>query len=412
MFEAYLTHEANSKSEDIPATTEPVWVLGKKYSAIHNLDEIRKDIQSRLWFTYRKGFIPIGDTGLTSDKGWGCMLRCGQMVLAQALVNLHLGREWRWTAERACRDISYRIYLRILRMFEDRRAAPFSIHQIALMGASSEGKAVGEWFGPNTVAQVLRKLAVYDEWSSLVVHVAMDNTVIIGNIKKQCRSPPRQVEETSAKVVPKAVPWRPLLLVIPLRLGLSEINPLYIQGLKTCFTFKQSLGVIGGKPNHALYFIGCVGDEAIFLDPHTTQPVASLPEEKSYFALDRLEGADNSYHCTSASRIHILGMDPSVAVCFLCPTEKDFDSLCSQIQQQLVLPERQPLFELCSERPNHWSPTQESSSSTASCSFLDDVVKYPTKVAAAAAAASDAACIALDFDRQFDDSDEDFELLG
>jgi cysteine protease ATG4 len=40
-------------------------------------------------------------------------------------------------------------------MFEDRRAAPYSIHQIALMGAS-EGKEVGQWFGPNTVTQVLK----------------------------------------------------------------------------------------------------------------------------------------------------------------------------------------------------------------------------------------------------------------
>lgn len=26
--------------------------------------------------------------------------------------------------------------------------------------------------------------------------------------------------------------WKPLLLLIPLRLGLSEINPIYINGLK------------------------------------------------------------------------------------------------------------------------------------------------------------------------------------
>jgi len=54
---------------------------------------IRRDIRSILWFTYRKGFVSIGgcSSTFTSDKGWGCMLRCGQMVLAQALITLHLG---------------------------------------------------------------------------------------------------------------------------------------------------------------------------------------------------------------------------------------------------------------------------------------------------------------------------------
>lgn len=126
------------------------------------------------------------------------MLRCGQMVLAQALICLHLGREWCWDI-----DTKDPIYLKILHKFEDKRQAPFSIHQIALMGAS-EGKNVGEWFGPNTVAQVLkydyvyhlivcvvigiftdcRKLAKYDEWSSLAIHVALDNLVIISEIRK------------------------------------------------------------------------------------------------------------------------------------------------------------------------------------------------------------------------------------
>lgn len=40
-------------------------------------------------------------------------------------------------------------------MFEDKKSAPYSIHQIALMGVSY-GKQVGEWFGPNTIAQVLK----------------------------------------------------------------------------------------------------------------------------------------------------------------------------------------------------------------------------------------------------------------
>lgn len=114
------------------------------------LELIRRDVQSRLWCTYRRGFVPIGTPQFTSDRGWGCMLRCGQMILAQALIGLHLGRDWFWTPE--CRDPTY---LKIVRRFEDNRQNPFSIHTIALMG-DSEDKRVGEWFGPNTVSQVLK----------------------------------------------------------------------------------------------------------------------------------------------------------------------------------------------------------------------------------------------------------------
>ncbi|KMQ87067.1 cysteine protease atg4b, partial [Lasius niger] len=90
--DSLFTQNVSDEAEDIPQTDEPVWILGRKYNALKELDVIRRDIRSKLWFTYRKGFIPIGgcSSTFTSDKGWGCMLRCGQMVLAQALITLHL----------------------------------------------------------------------------------------------------------------------------------------------------------------------------------------------------------------------------------------------------------------------------------------------------------------------------------
>ncbi|XP_018367548.1 PREDICTED: cysteine protease ATG4B isoform X2 [Trachymyrmex cornetzi] len=348
------------------------------------LDAIRRDIRSKLWFTYRKGFVPIGgcNSTFTSDKGWGCMLRCGQMVLAQALITLHLGKDWQWMPE-----TKNNTYLKILRRFEDKRAAAFSIHQIALMGAS-EGKEVGQWFGPNTIAQVLKKLIVYDEWSSLTIHVALDNTLIVNDILRQCRVEGGVTAEADGEIPLRAPSqWKPLLLLIPLRLGLSEINPVYINGLKTSFKISQSLGVIGGKPNLALYFIGCVGDEVIYLDPHTTQKSGSIEDKISEEEIEM----DISYHCKSASRIPITGMDPSVALCFFCATEKEFKSLCKSMQEELILPEKQPLFELCTERLAHWSSADDAVSEVVAASSFVDFEHI---------------------ERQYDTSDEDFELLG
>lgn len=391
--------------EDFPQTEDPVFILGRQYSTIYDLDDIKLDILSRLWFTYRKGFSAIGGTGPTGDAGWGCMLRCGQMMMSQALLLRHVGREWRWSPDRY--DPKYH---EILRMFADKKQNYYSIHQIASMGVS-EGKAVGEWFGPNTVAQVLRKLSIYDEWSNVTVHVALDNTVIKEDIRRICKIPLKPLDkervssrrqrktssskDQSTKDSPPSVAsgkenigddvtkttnsedmasgtseagqnhrWKPLVLIIPLRLGLSEINPVYERALKMCLTLKQSIGIIGGKPNHAHYFIGYIGDELVYLDPHTVQNVVDFTSSGE---------TDETYHCPYGSRMKISSLDPSIAVGFYCGTEEEFDDWCLSIHKFIVKGERTPMFELHEKRPRHWPAFEPYSPGVSNTSEFDVV---------------------------------------
>ena len=64
----------------------------KKKEENIQLEEFKHDFRSRIWLTYRTEFQTLPGSHLRSDIGWGCMLRCGQMLMAQALLVHILGR--------------------------------------------------------------------------------------------------------------------------------------------------------------------------------------------------------------------------------------------------------------------------------------------------------------------------------
>lgn len=332
----------------------PVWLLGKCYrriespsteitemgtdvaafqsqSEISNSDDeglegFKKDFMSRLWLTYRREFPILNGSTFSSDCGWGCMLRSGQMLIAQALVLHFLGRDWRWNPDQQATTrenfIDIVNHRKIIKWFGDKpsRNSPLSIHILVQLGEAA-GKKAGDWYGPGFVAHLFRqafKQANEDnyEFDDLNVCVAQDCAVYIKDVLDECEDK-------------KTNKWKSLILLIPVRLGAEKFNSIYAPCLTTLFSLKQCIGIIGGRPKHSLYFVGYQDDKLIHLDPHYCQEVVDVwaPE----FSL-------NSFHCRSPRKIHISKIDPSCCIGFYCATKEDFFNLIDTTQPLVVPP--------------------------------------------------------------------------
>ena len=332
------------------------------------------------WLTYRGGFIPMRPpSSFTSDAGWGCMLRSAQMLLAEVLVR-HLGASWRQ------RNPASDAHRNMLRWFLDapKYFAFYSIHRMTECGRQF-GKKPGEWYGPNTVALVLRDLvhshrlrrnsgdasgeiksqprflekdyqSICSESSGqdIAVLVTDDSaTLYVDETLALCENEnekeEEEEEEQQENVVdkdfcavenaddplfnPKSVrQWKSALFIIaPLRLGLDTINEEYIQPLIQALKFPQCVGMIGGKPAHSLYFVGSQGNDLLYLDPHTVQPAATDSEcDDEFFPY---QDVVNTYHCTCPRLVSAASIDPSLAVGFFCRSSSEFTDLIARLGQ-------------------------------------------------------------------------------
>ncbi len=70
-----------------------------------------------------------------------------------------------------------------------------------------------------------------------------------------------------------------LLILVPLRLGLNELDLIYEPYLKEALKLTQTVGIIGGSPRHAVYILGFQDESFIDLDPHFSQTTVNVLED-------------------------------------------------------------------------------------------------------------------------------------
>lgn len=345
-------HSGNRNDEDgIDHAIEPAEETGQDVAGNYEdgIDGFRKDFVSRLWMTYRKDFAmmqiePSNMTnGYTSDCGWGCMIRSGQMMLAQALVIHFLGRSWRYDPDSQIFSTAEdHIHRRIVRWFGDQisKNSPFSIHAMVELGKIS-GKKVGEWYGPGAVAHLLKQAVKQSarenlDLASIHVYVAQDCTIYNQDIFDECYSQENQAvpwkhqqrhQKSPTRVNREITTWKTLILLIPLRLGHDKLNPIYGDCLKAMLSLEWCIGIIGGRPKHSLYFVGYQDDKLIHLDPHYCQEMVDVNVE--HFPL-------LSFHCKSPRKMKISKMDPSCCLGFYIASRNDYDRFQSSVQPYLL----------------------------------------------------------------------------
>ncbi|KUJ10593.1 putative cysteine protease atg4 [Mollisia scopiformis] len=290
------------------------------------------DFEARIWLTYRSNFPAIPKSqdpkaqaamslpvrirsqfdkpaGFTSDTGWGCMIRSGQSLLANALVMVRLGRDWR-------RGSSTAEERKIISLFADSPNAPYSIHKFVEHGATACGKHPGEWFGPSATARCIQALTNDHESSELRVYLTGDGVEVY--------------EDTFMKIArPDGVTFKPTLILVGTRLGLDKITPVYWEALKASLQMPQSIGIAGGQPSSSHYFIGVQGSFFFYLDPHQTRPALPLPANIEDYSQEDLD----SCHTRRLRRIHVKEMDPSMLIAFLIRDENDWKDWRRAVQE-------------------------------------------------------------------------------
>ncbi|KAI8003278.1 Cysteine protease ATG4 [Camellia lanceoleosa] len=298
-----------------------------------------EDFSSRILLTYCKGFAAIGDSKYTSD----------------ALIVHQLGRSWRKT--------SHKNTFEILHLFGDSEASTLSIHNL-LQAGNGYDLAAGSWVGPYAMCHTWESLVRFKREESELEDQSFPMAIYVVSS-----------DEDGERGGAPVGNWTPILLLVPLVLGLDKINPRYlvfiyfnifcevsfslfygyylpcienwyIPLLSATFTFPQSLGILGSRPvitrpSHMIsgqvwgvtrpgastYIVSVQDEEAFYLDPHEIQSVVDIRR-------DNLEANTSSYHCNVVRHVPLDSIDSSLAIGFYCRDKDDFCYRASKLADE------------------------------------------------------------------------------
>jgi len=148
-----------------------------------------------------------------------------------------------------------------------------------------------------------------------------------------------------------------LLLLIPLRLGVTSLNPSYHINLSKFFSLPGCAGFVGGTPRFALWFYGSNGGKVYGLDPHVVQGSGCGDGNGGVKITDQ---HIKSLQCRSGKEALISSLDPSLALAFYCRDRTEWNELVGRLREEGGICDLKgggkgnaPLFSLLDRAPDY-----------------------------------------------------------
>ena len=109
-----------------------------------------------------------------------------------------------------------------------------------------------------------------------------------------------------------------------------DLTLMMSQRLKEVLRHERCVGIIGGRPNHALYFLGYnQHHQLLALDPHTVFPAVTSTKTSDFPSNELLR----QIHVDHAQTLDFSRLDPNMTIGFLFANSEEFQTFCRDTKE-------------------------------------------------------------------------------
>ena len=320
----YYNHNYSTKFE-YNNKNSPVYLFNKEITS-KNQNEIKDILNTFLYMSYRTNFINLKTVGCgnyTTDCGWGCMIRCSQMLLSKVLIEKKIF-DFKQKNINVDNNLLNKIRLEVLSLFNDNYLSleetknhpdykifweyykeivkenpeykkiskiipPYSIHILSKLGYC-DGKFTSDMNMINCFININSDL--FDDINIISFCVGIINTKKLFDLfceKYNGSNNPNNSDLITYNGT-KYILKKGGIIFVSFRFGTELLDPNYYSVIPLIFSkFRNNFGIIGGNKKRGYYFVGMQGSNyLISADPHFSQKTEKNSEKyyKTYHTND------------------------------------------------------------------------------------------------------------------------------